>query len=340
MAKFTRILSIDGGGIRGIIAGQVLVALEEKLQAAGGPQARIADYFDLVAGTSTGGILTCALLTPGRQDPQRPRFSAREAVDLYLERGDEIFDIPVLHRIRSVGGIADEKYPSDGLEEALEDYFEDFKLSNLLKPCLITAYDIKRRRAHFFRQQKAKEEAGFDFLIRDVARATSAAPTYFEASRVKSLTNVTYPLIDGGVFANNPAMCAYAEARNFEGTPRARNMLVLSLGTGSAETSYAYREAKDWGLVEWAKPILDIIMTGVAETVDYQLQQIFDTVEAPAGEPRYLRIQADLSREPAEVRKMDNAELENLARLGEIGTELAQNYSQELDQFVKLLKAD
>ena len=86
--KLTRILSIDGGGIRGIIPGQILVILEEKLKAkTGNAEARIADYFDLIAGTSTGGILTCAYLTPDKESPLRPKFDAPQVVDLYLNNG-------------------------------------------------------------------------------------------------------------------------------------------------------------------------------------------------------------------------------------------------------------
>ena len=88
-SKLTRILSIDGGGIRGILPGQILVSLENKLKSIdNNPQARIADYFDLIAGTSTGGILTCLYLSPSDTEPSRPGFSAERAVDLYLNRGD------------------------------------------------------------------------------------------------------------------------------------------------------------------------------------------------------------------------------------------------------------
>lgn len=93
-----RILSIDGGGIRGIIPGQILVMLENLLQKLTKKRnARIADYFDLIAGTSTGGILACAYLAPERGS-KRPRFSAQEAVDLYLDRGDEVFDLSLWQR--------------------------------------------------------------------------------------------------------------------------------------------------------------------------------------------------------------------------------------------------
>ena len=104
MGRPMRILSIDGGGIRGIIPGQVLVALEKRLKGlSDDPTARIGDYFDLIAGTSTGGILTCLYLCPHPDQPTRPRFSAEEAVALYFERGAKIFDIPIWHKNR-VGG--------------------------------------------------------------------------------------------------------------------------------------------------------------------------------------------------------------------------------------------
>ena len=115
-----RILSIDGGGIRGILPGQVLVMLERILKKeTGKADARIAEYFDLIAGTSTGGILACILLAPD-DTKKRPQFSASEAVDLYLERGDEVFDLSLWQRIKSGGGLLDEKYSADGLMEALE----------------------------------------------------------------------------------------------------------------------------------------------------------------------------------------------------------------------------
>jgi len=331
-AKCIRILSIDGGGIRGIIPGQILVALEEKLQKlAKDKTQRIADYFDLIAGTSTGGILTCMYLCPGKGSA-RPRFSARDAVELYLERGDEIFDVSLWQKIKSVKGLKDEKYSASELEEALDDYLDDLKLKDLIKPCLITAYDIKRRKTHFFRQHVARVKESRNFFLKDVARATSAAPTYFEAARVKSFTNITYPLIDGGVFANNPTLCAYAEARKFSKKPTAKDMRILSVGTGRVKKSYPYKEAKDWGMLEWVKPVLDIMMSGVSETVDYQLKKIFDSVGKP---DHYLRIDTEL---PSWVSpEMDNATPENLQALREFGVNTAENFTGEIERFARLL---
>lgn len=333
--KVTRILSIDGGGIRGIIPGQILVILEEKLKSkTGNDNARISDYFDLIAGTSTGGILTCAYLIPGDEtsgQQLRPKFDAKQVVDLYLKRGGDIFSVPLGHKLLTADGVLDEKYPATALEKALDDYFGDTKLSQLLKPCLIPSYDIKRRMGHFFTQHDAIKKKGWDYLVKDVARATSAAPTYFECSDVKSLTEVSSPLIDGGVFVNNPTLCAFAEVYNEYKTPPDQ-MAILSLGTGYSKKEYDYDHAKNWGMIHWVKPLIDIMMSGVSEVVDYQLRQIFDAVGATG---QYVRINTEL---PIDVSPdMDDASPKNLAALKELGTYTAQNFDVQLDAFVELI---
>lgn len=329
-----KILSIDGGGIRGIIPGQVLIALEEKLQTqSGNPDARIADYFDFFAGTSTGGILTCISLCPSEQDPTKARFSAREAVDLYVANGKSIFDVNMWQRLHSFCGTLDEKYDASALENLLDGYFGDLRLSQLLKPCLIPAYDIERRSTHFFAQHDyAQQGSGRDFLVRDVCRATSAAPTYFETALVKSCSGVSYPLVDGGVFANNPALCAYSEVRNAIGNPSAKDMFIVSLGTGSEHTPYGYPDAKDWGAIGWIRPVIDIMMAGASETTDYHLKKIFS---AGGHENHYIRIQP--SRMGGASLEMDNATPHNIQALVELGIETAQNCSQELDKIVDVL---
>jgi patatin-like phospholipase/acyl hydrolase len=345
--KRIRILSIDGGGIRGILPGQILVGLEQKLkEQSKNDNARIADYFDLIAGTSTGGILTCAYLCP-EPDSNRPKYTAAEAVDIYLERGDEIFDVSFWQKSRSLGGLTDEKYDAAELEEALDDTLGEVMLAELVKPCLITAYDVRRRKPHFFRQHDAVQHgAGRNFRVKDVARATSAAPTFFEAARIKSEAKVTYPLIDGGVFANNPAMCAYTEARVHHGFspdrikfPHAKDMIMVSLGTDSGQkkrASYNYKEVKDWGQAEWILPLIDILMAGNQDTIDYQLRQIFESTNVS---DQYHRLEPDLGRGS---RDMDNGTVENLEALREAGTEWVDDdrNSKLLDKIARQLIAE
>jgi patatin-like phospholipase/acyl hydrolase len=330
-----RILSIDGGGIRGIIPGQVLVALERKLrQFSGDPNRRIADAFDLIAGTSTGGILTCLYLCPDLSTG-KPGFSADNAVDLYLQYGDDIFDVGLFKSITSLGGLTDEKYSAAPLERVLRQYFGDLKLSQLLKPCLVTAYDITRREAKFFNSADvAVEGPGRDFYVRDVARATSAAPTYFEPANVVAFDSKVYPLIDGGVFANNPAMCACVEAFGFNPNLQVTDLQVLSLGTGTADKPYHYSEARNWGKLEWALPVLDILMSGAAETVDYQLKTLFTSAGCA---DQYVRLQLDLGQFPDVDGAMDNASEKNMRALERAGQKLAAVSDAQLTALAKAL---
>ena len=335
-AKLIRILAIDGGGVRGIIPAQILVALERKLrEITGEANAHVADFFDLIGGTSTGGLLTCLLLTPDRES-RRPRYSAAEALDLYVQHGGEIFSSSLYHRLRTAGGLAAEKYPSDALEKVLAAYFQDDWMSDLLKPCMVPAYDIRRRRAMFFTQHDALKRPPRDFRVRDVVRAATAAPTYFEAANIESRSGVHYPCIDGAVFANNPTLCAYAEARTHFGA-KAQDLAILSLGTGEEAQSYHHEVAKDWGAFAWVKPLIDIMMSGVAETVDYECRLAYEAVGVPQ---QYLRINMPLrDLPPGSTANLDDASEANLNALREMGMELAERMDAELSRFAELLVA-
>jgi len=330
-----KILSIDGGGIRGIIPGKVLEYLEEKLREIdNNPDGRLSDYFDLIAGTSTGGILTCTYLCPDPENPDRPKFEARDAVNLYTEKGAEIFTRSLWQKLKSVGGLIDEKHSASKIEQYFNEYFSDTKLSELLKPCLVTAYDTERRSAFFFTSHNAQKK-GRDFLVKDVARATSAAPTYYEAAGINSTSGIFYSLVDGGIFANNPTMCAYAESRKLDfrqiSQPGAKDMLILSLGTGIVEEQYIYDSVKDWGLIEWLRPLIDMMMSGVSETVHHQLIQIFNSV---GKEDNYLRITPGLGDASPEMDEVSDSNITSLVEAGESAIEANQD---DLDRMATLL---
>jgi uncharacterized protein len=338
--RLVRILSLDGGGIRGIIPAQILVSLEKKLQRlTQNPQAKIADFFDLIAGTSTGGILACLYLAPDKANPTRPLYSAEDAVNLYMQFGEAIFSTSFYTKMKGISGLFDEKYDVDNLEAILDKYFGNLELKELIKPCLITAFDVYDSKAHFFRQHYAQRTEGRNYYVKDVARATAAAPTYFEAAKITSLSGVTYPLIDGGVFANNPTLCAYAEAHQMDfGAggyhPTAKNMLLFSLGNGNlAKMKYQHKDVKNWGALEWIKPLINIMMSGVGQTVDYQLKQIFSAAECPN---QYIRIEPELNNAKPE---MDDASPQNLQALREAGTKAAERDENEekLERLAKML---
>lgn len=338
--KKIRILSIDGGGIRGILPGTILTYIEDQIrEKTGRPDAKIGEFFDLIAGTSTGGILSLVYLCPDKEG--KYKYGAKEALDIYLDQGDEIFDVSLGKKIRSIGGISDEKYNAKELEEALDTFLGETTLKDALKPCIITSYDIRNRKAHFFTSADANSDI-FNYTMKDVARATSAAPTYFEPAKIKSLYGTPHFLIDGGVFANNPSLCAYAEARtmNFSkllndpempDKPSAKDMLIVSVGTGAVKNAYTYNEFKDAGKIKWIKPLIDIMMSGNSETVDYQLKQIYETLPV-ADCNDYYRIQPQIVQANSE---MDNANVENLKALHEDGLTAVRDNKEMLDEIVE-----
>ncbi len=255
-----KILSIDGGGIRGIIPAAILSEIERRTAK---PTAHL---FDLIAGTSTGGILALALCKNGGNG--NPQYSATQLIDLYSTRGNEIFSRSLWRGVSSVAGMLEETYPTDPLEKVLKDYLETDLLDSSLKPVLVSSYDIENRQPFFF---KSWRDGAKTMEMAWVARATSAAPTYFEPFKLPGGTK-NETLVDGGVFVNNPATSAYVEARRLY--PDENDFLVVSLGTGQHTRPIHYEEAKDWGKAAWALPILSVVFDGVAGAVDYQMREL------------------------------------------------------------------
>ena len=301
-----RVLSIDGGGIRGLIPALMLEELERRAER------RVFELFDLIAGTSTGAILACALCAP---DP----LPAARVAALYEEEGPEIFSRSIFQRIRSADGLLDERYDSATLDGALARFLSDKRLSRTRPDLVVPAYDTAGPGPFFFKTTDARESPEDDFPLSVVARASSAAPTYFEPSAVDGRA-----LVDGGVFAANPAMSAFAEVLRFQ--PGAE-VVLLSLGTGERTRRRTFDEIEDWGLLEWARPLLDVVFDGISDAVDYQLRHAL-------GEGRYWRFQVELTRAND---ALDDATDENLRALRAQAEELIAARSADLDAVIALL---
>jgi uncharacterized protein len=159
---------------------------------------------------------------------------------------------------------------------------------------------------YFFKTWKAKGtsiEAGdkpaeLDFRLRDVARATSAAPTYFPPALIQNRVGQSFGMIDGGVFPNNPAMCTLVSA--YKLFPQANGFMLVSLGTRSLQRPIPYDEAKNWGLVDWARPTLNILFDGNADTASYEVGQILGPMRCPAccHQLRLTGVESYLSMSP------------------------------------------
>jgi uncharacterized protein len=304
------VLSVDGGGIRGVIPAMVLAELEERTGR------HTADLFDLIAGTSTGGIIACALTVPGPGGG--PRWTANDLVDLYLTEGPRIFHHSIGRQLSSGLGLLDEKYDARPLEQALDTFLGDAMISDALTDILVTAYDLEHRKPFFFKTDRAKVVAQHDWPMKAAARATAAAPTYFEPEKLTA-DGETFALCDGGVFAANPAMCAYAEARRRH--PRAEIRLV-SLGTGQLTRPLHYEDVRGWGLIEWARPLIDVVFDGVSDATQYQLEQLLPVED-------YTRFQTELI---GASDSLDNANEINLEHLQDLARKLIGEQSADLDR--------
>lgn len=325
------ILSIDGGGIRGIIPALVLVVLEEILQKKSkNPDARIAEYFDFIAGTSTGGILACILLYPSEENSSKPKFSAKEALDLYVSHGTDIFKTTKWRRFLSEFGLVSELYSATALENVLQEYFGDTKLSQLIKPCIITAYNIELRKNHFFRQQKAiTHGTARDFYLRDVCRATSAAPTYFSVAEIYSISGTRFPLVDGGMVAQNPSICALLEVmKAFEDT-EINDLFMVSLGTGVAKKAYNYEHFKKKLAIQIGPALVDIMTSASSESTEFFIEQLF---QFNRKSKNYIRLEP--TNMSSVESSMDAASKNNIQKLISLADRLMSDNEMQLNRIV------
>lgn len=237
-----QILSLDGGGIKGIFSAAVLAAIEEDLGC------DITRNFDLIAGTSTGGIIALGLGLGMRPS---------QIVDFYLSQGRGIF--PSWFGLKEFQKWIMRKFSQKPLQSALQNCFKDKRLADSKKRLVVPAYNLGEDDVYIFRTPHSDRlKRDFKVPAWKVALATSAAPTFFPCCR--HVDNLR--LIDGGVWANNPTMVAVAEAHGTLGIPL-DSIRVFSIGTSDAVTNR--RNRLNWGgLLAWAtgNSAIDVIMRG------------------------------------------------------------------------------
>ncbi|XP_073103940.1 patatin-like protein 2 [Elaeis guineensis] len=340
LGKMVTVLSIDGGGVRGIIPGTILAFLESKLQELDGEDVRLADYFDVIAGTSTGGLVTAMLAAPDENN--RPLFTAKEINDFYLQNCPKIFPKSgkgILGSVASLfGSITGPKYDGKYLHSKVEQLLGGTRLHQTLTNVVIPTFDIKLLQPTIFSTFEAKKEASKDALLSDICISTSAAPTYLPAHYFQTKDvdgkSRSFNLIDGGVAANNPTLLALNEVtkeiflQNADFLPIKPvdygKFLVLSLGTGLAkqEEKLNASKASKWGVLEWlynngTTPLIDSFSQASSDMVDIHASVVFQALHC---EGNYLRIQDDTLM--GDTASVDVSSKENLMKLVQIGKQL------------------
>ncbi|XP_058772795.1 patatin-like protein 1 [Vicia villosa] len=337
--NFITVLSIDGGGVRGIIPGVILAYLESQLQEIDGADARLADYFNVIAGTSTGGLITAMLTAPNQNN--RPLFAAREIVPFYLKNLPLIFPqksglfAPLVNIAKALTG---PKYNGEYLHKTIKEMTGNTLLSQTLTNIVIPSFDVEKLQPTIFSSYQIDAEPALDVKLSDICIATSAAPTYlpahyFEKKDEQGRVIQEYNLIDGGVCANNPTMVAIREVtKDMIRQPQGRNgnnvgiaydrFLVISIGTGSnkSERKYNAKMVAKWGALTWlfnsgATPVLDCFNEASTDMVDYHNSVLFTALQS---QDNYLRIQDDtLEGDVASVDISTKENLNNLVKAGE-----------------------
>ncbi|XP_030537927.2 patatin-like protein 2 [Rhodamnia argentea] len=323
------ILSIDGGGIRGLIPGTILAFLESELQKLDGENARIADYFDVIAGTSTGGLVTAMLTSPNENN--RPLFAAKDIKDFFLNNCPKIFpqdSCPFAPATKMIKAVMGPKYDGKYLHRLVKEKLGSIRLHQTLTNVVIPTFDINCLQPTIFSSYQVKKTPSINALLSDICISTSAAPTYLPAHYFETQDTTgkvrEFNLIDGGVAANNPTLVAMGEvAKEIMGGSSDfypikpmdyQRFLVISLGTGSQNVKGKYNasEAAKWGMLGWlssngGSPLVDAFMQASADMVDFHLSAVFQALHLEAN---YLRIQDDTLT--GAVASLDVATKENL----------------------------
>lgn len=298
MAKY--ILSVDGGGIRGIIPAIVLAEIEYRTKKP------ISQMFDLMVGTSTGGIIVAGLCNK--------QYSALDLVDLYQKDGPHIFKSSFFRRsIFSWLNCA--QYSCKNIECVLNRYFGDSTLADATNNLMLTSYDIKNNYPFFFKSWR--EDRNF-IKLKDALRATTAAPTYFAPKYLK-INQKEMVLVDGGVFANNPAACAYASGKRLFPND---DIVLLSIGTGRTDRSIEYANSRRFGKIGWIKPLLNVMFASSLDAVNYQLDQVIAD--------KYIRIQSQLKIGSPD---MDNITSKNIKSLQQEANAMIEENQKVINKF-------
>lgn len=295
-------LSIDGGGIKGIIPATVLTEIEQKSGVA------IAKAFSLIAGTSTGGILTLGLASPNRNNPNVPIMTAEQMLKIYEKDGKKIFKQNGISK-----GYTMSKYSNESLFEYISDIFGDTLLDSVLSNVFIPSYNISKAYITHFNQKNNSRVRLIDIIM-----ATTAAPTFFKPWEINGDC-----YIDGGVFCNNPSMSSIAFYLPKFGLDI--DYRFLSLGTGLDTKPLICKKANSWGKAGWFPNLLHIIASASSEDID---NMMFNMING-----KYYRIQSSHGGH------MDDLTEKGIHKLKSEGLRVVRESFRDIGEFASIIKS-
>lgn len=259
------ILSISGGGVRGLIPLYVLREIERKYNKS------ISEIFDYFAGSSIGSIIIAALLIT--DDGKTSKYKCEELFEMIEKLCKEIFQNTWFYRMKTIYGWLGSKYPIENVEILLKEFFGDRKLKDLLRPICFPTFDGISQKPIYFTKEKHGE-----LYLRDILRATTAAPTYFDPKEMEvegvkltcggvDFTKQKRQLYDSGIVVNNPSLVAELHATHNMQIINKSNIYELCLGTGTSQIPQPTNNGM-WG---WINSILGYLFNGFNENEMYLL---------------------------------------------------------------------
>ena len=287
--KAFKILSVDGGGIKGLYSSTILEHLEQRF----GP---MSDYFDMICGTSTGGLIALCLAL---------KIPAKNISNIYEEHGKKIF--PKRTRL---GGIIRQtfwrgKYSDEPLKKVLQGVFQKNTIADLHNLICIPSYSLTDARPWVFKRDHGKLDRDNNTLLVDVALATSAAPTYFPLCEISSYNNKQF--IDGGVWANNPTLVGVIEALTyFVGKDKEFSSVeILSVSSLNNTAGKPIGLKRQRSFIKWRNDLFDTSLIGQSHFTDYFMNKLCEMNDIKI---RYNRIPSEqVSAEQQHLVKLDCA---------------------------------
>jgi len=304
------IISIDGGGVRGIIPVAILNYLEKRIQdIQGDSRIRIGNLVDFVAGTSSGAMLGALMLLPSRTKNPWAKYDMMGVTDIYIDLLERFFKTSFKHKIKTWWGLKGPKYPEDQMEKPLLQYFNHYKMEQLIKPCLITGYDINKREIILY--SNIKDDKYNSYYVKDIVKSAISTPSIFYPGYFKEGTDVN-TVIHGDLFSGNPSMLAITEFyRSRILYEDFSEVYFLSFGTGLSheiKRKYYYKDARRWSKSDWLIPILDIVTSSSQKYIEKQVRTIFEDKKSIEN---YHRINPDIFYSDGAALKADKEEILN-----------------------------
>lgn len=354
-----RILSLDGGGIRGVITARILQQVEQEIINQGKGES-LKDYFDLIAGTSTGSILAAGIILGKKSD---------ELINLYLHQGKEIFPKKnqwekLTGQITSAFGLLSKpKYTHDGLIKILQkpEILGNTRIKDIQKPMLlILAYDTLYRNTTFFTNFHPDFPHRWydDCYLWQICTASASAPTFFPPHELKpvdteTIGNWEFPHVDGGISANTPALAAIALINRINRSSlvseeikreykldkvKLEDISILSIGTGQTTKPYSYEQIRNWKGLDWINNIPSMFIDPNAEVTNTICRELMGGFESKT----YLRLQFDLNKKfeakPEETYKDSRILLNEKKRVNEFtGKKVSESIDDASEEFIQQL---